>query len=148
MTFRDPLPKEFAEICSDIVTAVREVRKELGAGLVERVYRAALRAELRSMGRRVASEVPVTAEYKGLDLGEVFMIDELIDGKVVVECKALIELPPIAYAQTLTYLRLSKHPVAMLVNFNALPLGSGIHRFLNGPVAEPAEAPNAGEPAS
>jgi GxxExxY protein len=73
--------------------------------------------------------VPVA--YKGRVLSRRFRIDLLLDGKIIVEAKAVENLHPAHFAQLLTYLRLADKPLGFLINFNAIPLGEGIHRRVN-----------------
>ena len=114
-----------------VVDACGEVRRELGAGLMESVYVQCLAEELRARGIRVDLEVPVPIAYKGRTLDKRFRIDLLVEGRIVVEAKAVEDLHPMHAAQLLTYLRLSGRPLGFLVNFSAVTLGTGIHRFAN-----------------
>jgi GxxExxY protein len=114
-----------------LVDACGEVRRELGAGLMESVYVQCLAQELRDRGVAVALEVPIPIAYKGRALEKRFRVDLLIEDRIIVEAKAVEDLHPMHVAQLLTYLRLSGKPLGFLVNFNAIPLGTGIHRFVN-----------------
>lgn len=60
-----------------------------------------------------------------------YQADFIIDKKVLLELKALDSIPAVADAQVLTYLKLTKLPIALLINFNAVPLYKGIRRFVN-----------------
>ena len=119
------------ELGTTIVDCIGEVRRELGAGLVESVYLPCLVAELRARGLACEVEVPIPVIYKGTRLQKAFRIDLLVEDCVVLEAQAVEELHPAHFAQLLTYLRLSGKPLGYLVNFNAIPLGSGIHRRVN-----------------
>ena len=114
-----------------LVEACFEVRRELGAGLVESVYVECLAEELRARGVAVAVEVPLPVIYKGNALDKRFRIDLLVGDRIVVEAKAVEDLHPLHAAQLLTYLRLSGKPLGFLVNFSAVPLRTGIHRYAN-----------------
>ena len=118
-------------LARQVVDACFEVRRELGAGLVESVYVECLADELRAREIATEAEVQLPIVYKGRTLGRRFRVDLLVDGQVVVEAKAVEELHPVHTAQLLTYLRLSCRPLGFLVNFNAVPLGSGILRYAN-----------------
>lgn len=102
----DPELNALAEV---LVQLFGDVRKELGAGLVEWVYVEALSDEL---GRQVR-------------------VGLLVDGRIIIEAKAVAELHAVHFAQSLTYLRVSGRPLRFLVNFCAVPLGTGIHRRVN-----------------
>ena len=116
-------------IISDVVDACGKVRRVLGVGLLESVYREALVVELGRRGRRVESDVRVHVDYEGVRLQGYYSIDHLVDG-VVVEAKATSTLHPSAFAQTLAYIRVTNSLVGLLVNFHAVPLRTGIHRLI------------------
>ena len=109
-------------ILNDLSYVVRgsvfEVFKELGPGLFESVYVAALAQELTSRGLNVSCQVPLPVNYKGnpLDLG--FRIDVLVENELIVEIKSVDALHPVHSKQLLTYLRLSKRKLGLLINFN------------------------------
>jgi GxxExxY protein len=98
--------------------AIFTVFKELGPGLLESVYEAALAYELRSVGLQVLTQVGVPVHYKGqlLDLG--FRMDILVEGQVILEIKSIETLHDVHKKQLLTYLRLADKRVGLLVNFN------------------------------
>ena len=73
-------------------------------------------------------EIPVT--YKGMALDCAYRLDLVVSGRVAVELKSVARLEPIHSAQMLTYLRLTKYPVGLLINFNVRRLATGIHRFV------------------
>ena len=102
--------------------AIYEVHKELGPGLLESVYHAAMLIELRHVGLKAKSEVPVFPYYKGeqLDLG--FRMDILVEDVLVVELKSVEMLHDIHKKQVLNYLRISKKKLGILVNFNCVSL--------------------------
>ena len=113
---------ELNELSGVVVDAAMEVHREFGAGLLERVYEAALARELGLRGISVARQVPAPVVYKGEPLNEeAYKIDLLVEGAVVVEL-------PIHEAQLLTYLRLSRKPLGLLINFHTILLRDGNKR--------------------
>jgi GxxExxY protein len=113
-----------------VVDAAMTVHTAFGPGLLESAYLRCLVLELRSRGVRVDMEVPITIDYAGVNIGGAYRIDLLVDGEVIVEVKAVAQLLPIHQAQVMTYLRLSKRRVALLINFNVVHLKDGITRFV------------------
>jgi GxxExxY protein len=112
--------------------AAIEVHRELGPGLLESVYEMALCRELWIRQLRVERQVPVGVVYKGEELDCQIRIDVLVESSVIVEVKAVEQLAPIHRAQLLTYLKLTSHPVGLLLNFNTVLLKHGTRRILNG----------------
>ena len=121
---------ELDAVAERTLAAVKEVRRELGAGLLEDIYRLALVEELRSRGLGVETKVRIPVPYKGRPLARFYEMDVLVETWLVLELKAVDELHPIHEAQVLTYMRLARKPLGYLVNFNAIPLGTGIRRYV------------------
>jgi GxxExxY protein len=121
------------EISRRIIQAAIEVHRELGGpGLLESVYESALAWELDRNGLFVERQVTCPIHYKGVQLDHPFRIDLLVNGLVVVECKASSEHHPIFESQVLTYLRLKKLKLGLVLNFGKATLKDGIHRVVNG----------------
>ena len=114
-----------------VVDAAMKVHSVLGPGLLESAYEACLAYELRKRGLTVSVQVPLPVEYERMRLDLGYRIDLLVDDVVVVECKAATKLLPIHEAQLLSYLKLSKHRVGLLVNFHSVHLKDGIKRMMN-----------------
>ena len=130
-------------ITSEIIKAAIEVHKELGPGLLESVYQRCLAIELRDMRHNVACEVPVTISYRGAEISdEAFRVDMLVDGRAVVELKSVELVKDVHKKQLLTYLKLTRKRVGLLINFNESLLKDGITRIVNdlqeNPCADPA----------
>ena len=115
-----------------VIGAAIEVHRQLGPGLLESVYEAALCRELWLRRLRVERQVPVRVSYKGVELENQLRLDLLVNSVVVVEVKSVERLAPIHRAQLLTYLKLTGHPVGLLFNFNVELLKHGMRRILNG----------------
>lgn len=96
-----------------------EVHKELGPGLFESVYEAALIFELKTLGLVVDSQIDLPVLYKNNELGLGFRIDILVENKIVLEIKSVESLKNVHKKQILTYLRLAEKKIGYLVNFNA-----------------------------
>ena len=110
--------QELNRICYLIRGAFFEVFKELGPGLLESIYEAALIIELQSRGLRVQRQRPLPVWYKGHKLDVDFKLDLLVEDKVVIELKSVEELHPVFFKQTTSYMKLAKVKVGFLVNFN------------------------------
>lgn len=96
-----------------------EVHKELGPGLFESVYEAALIFELKSLGLAVDSQIDLPVLYKNNELGLGFRIDILVEDKIILELKSVESLKNVHKKQLLTYLGLAEKKIGYLVNFNA-----------------------------
>ena len=121
------------EISREILDAAITVHKTLGGpGILESVYRDSLVQELKLRNLKVEKEVLVPVTYKGVKVGDPLRIDILVEGRVVVECKAVEKDNPIFAVQTLTYLRLMKLHLGLLINFGRATLVEGYKRVVNG----------------
>jgi GxxExxY protein len=121
------------EISRFVVDAAIEVHRTLGGpGLLESVYTEALAYELELRGLKVERRRPVPVLYKGRRLATDLVVDLLVADRVVVECKATVNLHPVFEAQALTYLRLMDLKLALVVNFGARLVKDGIRRVVNG----------------
>ena len=121
------------EISKYIVDASIEAHRTLGGpGLLESVYQEALAWELYQCGLHVEREKPVAIIYKEQHLGSSLRLDLLVNQKVIIECKATINYNPIFETQVLTYLRLTKLKLGMVINFGEKLVKNGIHRVVNG----------------
>lgn len=111
-----------------IIGAAIEVHRELGPGLLESAYEAALAHELwlRQIQFERQKEMPV--RYKGFLIEVGYRLDFLVENQVIVEFKAVTEMHPIFEAQLITYLCLSGHRVGLLINFNVPRLKDGLIR--------------------
>jgi len=120
------------QLSSLIIKAAINVHKELGPGLLEAVYQACMVIELKKMGIKVQTEVPVEIFYNGQKVNDAgFRIDLLIDDTIIVELKSVGQVQDVHKKQLLTYLRLAKKPLGLLINFNEVLLKNGITRIIN-----------------
>ena len=88
--------------------------------------------ELTHNGFKVERQVPIEVMYKGVELGEAYRMDLLVDGKGIIEIKSVRELLPVHFKQLLTYLKLQKLRYGYLINFDVNMLKYGINRVVNG----------------
>lgn len=119
------------QITSDVVGEAIKIHRELGPGLLESVYEAVLAASLTRLGYRVARQHPVSIEYDGIAFPAAFRVDLLVDDRLIVEIKSVEQLNKVHAKQVLTYLRLMKQPVGLLLNFSGLTMKEGIRRLVN-----------------
>ncbi|ODU71404.1 MAG: Fe3+ hydroxamate ABC transporter substrate-binding protein [Novosphingobium sp. SCN 66-18] len=119
------------DVSAAVVGEAIKVHRELGPGLLESVYEVVLAAGLQRSGFKVARQVPVAIEYDGLRLEGAFRVDLLVDDRLVVEIKAVEQLTKVHAKQLLTYLRLMRQPVGLLLNFSGLTMKEGIRRLVN-----------------
>jgi len=125
------IKEEYEAIGTKIVHAAYEVHKELGPGLLESVYEYCLVKELKAQNLKVESQVRLPLTYKGEALEKEFILDILIENKIVIELKAVEEIQPIHEVQLLTYLRLADKKLGYLINFNVPLIKYGIKRRVN-----------------
>lgn len=121
------------EISKVIVDSAIEVHRELGGpGLIESVYEEAMVGELLRRGMEVGRQLPVPIIYKEKRPGVPLRLDLRVNGLVLVDDKAVAEWNPIFEAQMLTYLRLTKLKLGLVINFGEQFVKNGIHRVVNG----------------
>jgi GxxExxY protein len=120
------------QVTGQIVTGAMKVHSQLGPGLLESAYEACLAHELRREGLQVARQVELPVVYDGetIDLG--YRIDLLVEDLVVVELKCVECISPVHQAQLLSYIRLSRKNVGLLINFHVAHLRNGIKRMVDG----------------
>ena len=117
------------EITQHIIGAAIEVHKQLGPGLLESAYEECLCHELTVRNMHFERQKPIPLVYKEAKLDCGYRLDLLVEGRIVVELKAVDGLGPIHEAIILTYLKLSGHKLGLLINFNVSLLKDGIRRF-------------------
>ena len=123
---------ELNQLSSRIISAAIKIHKELGPGLLESVYKLCMLIELKKMGIKVQSEVPIQVYYLGEKIHEEgFRMDLLVEDTIIVELKSVEEVKPVHKKQLLTYLKLASKPLGLLINFNEVLLKDGITRIIN-----------------
>ena len=118
------------ELTKHIIGAAIEVHRYWGPGLVESIYENSLAVELEKRAIPFKRQLKLELNYKGVVLDEDFRLDLIIGDKVVVELKGVRELAAIFDAQLLTYMRLTKCRVGLLMDFNVPVLKDGIKRLV------------------
>jgi len=121
---------EFDDLSRAVIGCAIEVHRELGPGLLESAYEQCLAHELKLKGIPFELQKVMPVEYKGVSIDCGYRLDLLVDGKIIVELKAVAALEPIHEAQILTYLKLAKVKTGLLINFNVPLLKEGIKRFV------------------
>ena len=117
-------------LASAVIGAAIEVHRLLGPGHIESAYENALAIEFRLRGIPFGRQVVVDVFYKGENVGRD-RLDFVIDRQLIVEVKAVDSLAAIHAAQVISYLRVTKHKLALLINFNVRALKDGIRRIAN-----------------
>jgi len=124
-------------ISSKIIQAAINIHKELGPGLLESVYEQCLLIELSDMGLQTQNEVEVHVNYRGHIIeGLGYRLDLLVEDTVIVELKSVENVKNVHKKQLLTYLRLMKKELGLLINFNVPLLKDGIIRIANSAVKQ------------
>jgi len=118
------------DLTEKIIGAAIEVHNYWGPGLLESIYEKSLAHELALRGVNVKRQVRLDLKYKDLILDDEFVLDLVVEGKVVVELKVVKELAPIHEAQLITYMKLTDCKVGLLINFNVLKLKDGVRRIV------------------
>ena len=107
------------------------VHRQLGPGLIESVYEALLAASIGREGIAVERQVPLSIEVDGFIFKDAFRADLLAGGILLVEIKSVERLAPVHFKQMLTYLRLRKSPLGLLMNFGGATFREGLKRVVN-----------------
>jgi GxxExxY protein len=113
-----------------VIGAAIEVHRSLGPGLLESAYEACLAYELSLRGLQAERQIELPIHYKGQPINAAYRIDLLVNQELVLEIKAVDALHPIHEAQLLTYLKLGRWPLGLLINFNVPVLKEGIRRLI------------------
>jgi GxxExxY protein len=124
--------RDIEELARIAVDCGFRIHRDLGPGLLESVYEAILAASLHRAGLMVERQKPVLIEYDGMTLGEGFRADILIERLLIIEIKSVERMAPVHGKQLLTYLKLSKQPLGLLMNFGAATFQDGVRRVVNG----------------
>ena len=119
------------KLTSRIIGAALKVHSKLGPGLLEHTYRRCLAHELRKAALRTEEEVLLDLLYDELLVVGAYKLDLLVEGCVVIEIKATEKLHQVHHDQVITYLRIGRKPVGLLINFHADRLTNGLKRFVN-----------------
>jgi GxxExxY protein len=128
-TEAEGMETDLNRVTGSIIGAAIEVHRELGPGLLESAYQACLERELVGRGHRLDRQCGIPLVYKRKVVRQQFRLDLIVDRWVLVEIKAVKCLLPVHEAQVLSYLRLARLPLGLLINFHGPTLISGLRRF-------------------
>lgn len=120
------------ELSGVVIGACIEIHRELGPGLLESAYEECLAYEMSKAGIRFERQRPLPVRYKEVQLDCGYRLDFVIENELIVELKAVTELHPIHAAQLLTYLKLDRKSLGLLINFNVPVLNKGVKRVACG----------------
>ncbi|MFQ5675465.1 MAG: GxxExxY protein [bacterium] len=125
-----PLSEKEEVIASQIVDAAYSVHKNLGPGLLEKVYEVCFCHELSKRGLKFQRQTDIPIVYDGLSFDEGLRLDVLVEDLVICELKAKDELNPVWQAQVLSHLKLLNKRLGFLINFNVVLIKDGIKRII------------------
>ena len=128
---RVTVPDTIEALARSAVDSALAVHRALGPGLLESAYRDCLQIELASRGHQVEREQILPINYRGHTIPRAFRADLLVDRELLLELKAVETLLPVHRVQLVTYLRLLRLPLGLLINFNVPLLKDGLQRVLN-----------------
>ncbi len=125
------LSDEEEEIGRAIVNSAYKVHKELGPGLLEKIYEVCMAYELRKAGYEVKRQIDIPIVYDNMKFDEGLRLDLLVNDKVICELKAVDLVNPVWEAQIISHLKLTKLNLGYIINFNVPLIKNGIRRFRN-----------------
>ncbi|KAA3618458.1 MAG: GxxExxY protein [Calditrichaeota bacterium] len=120
----------YEKLTQEIIGACIDVHKELGLGLLESAYEACLCFELSQRQLKFRKQVKLPVKYKTVKLDCAYIIDIVVEDKVVLELKSVDNILPIHEAQLISYLKLSGIEVGLLLNFNVSVMKNGVKRLI------------------
>ena len=126
----EPISEELELIGKKIVDAAYTVHKNLGPGLLEKVYEVCFCHELSKRGLKYLRQIDIPIVYDGLAFEEGLRLDVLVEEKIICEIKAVDLINPVWDAQVLSHLKLTDKRLGYLINFNVVNIGQGIKRFV------------------
>lgn len=124
---------EIEELARIAIDCGLHLHKQLGPGLLESAYEALLAERLRRAGCTVERQKLLPIEFDGITLNDGYRVDLLVGERLIVEVKSLERLAPVHSKQLLTYIRLARQPVGLLMNFGGETFREGLRRIVNGP---------------
>jgi iron complex transport system substrate-binding protein len=119
------------EVATVTVDEAFKLHRDWGPGLIESFYRSMLARGLERRGLHVAQEIPISFHYGEELYSNIFRADLLVEDMLLVELKSVEALLPLHSKQLLTYLRVTKLPLGLLVNFGSAMFRGGVRRILN-----------------
>lgn len=119
------------ELSYKIIGCALEVYKNLGVGLLENAYEISLAYELKKLGLNVRQQIHLPLKYKEITIENAYRVDLIVENKVIIEVKSVLDIHPVFHAQLLTYLKLTNIKLGLLINFNTPLIKDGVHRIVN-----------------
>lgn len=129
MSFK-PLSNKEEELAKKVVDSAYTIHKELGPGLLEKVYEVCFCHELSKRGIEFKRQIPVPIIYDGVEFNEGLRLDVLIEDTIICELKAIDKINPVWEAQILSHLKLTNKRLGFLINFNVTLIKKGIKRYV------------------
>lgn len=123
--------KDIDEVSRDVIGLAMSIHRDLGPGLMESVYKTVLAGAIIRMGYSVARQKPIDISYDGMEFAGAFRVDILVDNRLVLEIKSVDQITSAHAKQLLTYLRLLRQPVGLILNFSGATMKEGIRRLVN-----------------
>jgi GxxExxY protein len=122
--------RDIDEISGEVLDVALRLHRDIGPGLLESVYEALLAARLQASGLLVERQKAIDAEFEAIRFEAAFCADLVVERRLLVELKSVERLAPVHSKQLLTYLRLMKQPVGLLLNFGGATLKEGVRRII------------------
>jgi GxxExxY protein len=119
------------ELAKIVVDVCFKMHIQYGPGLLESVYEQILCYELKKLDFDVKRQVPISLKHEDLFIKIAFRADLIINDKLLIELKAVDDMPKVYYKKTVTYLKLTNIKLALLINFCVPYIKDGIHRIAN-----------------
>lgn len=120
------------EVSRIVVNAAMKIHSHLGPGLLESAYEACLVHELAKSGMKSQTQLAMPLHYDGVNLDVGYRLDVLVAELVIVEVKCVDAITPVHKAQLMSYLKLAKKNLGLILNFNEVQLKDGIKRIVMG----------------
>ena len=124
------LSKKEEDMAKEIVDAAFCVHKNLGPGLLEKIYEACFCHELSKRGLKSQRQIEVPIIYDGIRFNEGLRLDVLVENLIICELKAVENMNPVWEAQVISHLKLAKKRLGFLINFNVKYIKDGIKRLI------------------
>lgn len=126
----DKIPEDIERIAKLIVESAYTVHKNLGPGLLEKIYEICFCHELDKRGLKYKRQIDIPIIYDNLTFDEGLRLDVLVEDKIICEIKAVDQVNPVWEAQILSHLKLTGKRLGFLINFNVVNIGNGIKRYI------------------
>ncbi|VVT13711.1 GxxExxY protein [Erythrobacter sp. EC-HK427] len=123
--------RQIDDLSGIVVDHAVRIHKGLGPGLLESVYETVLSASLARDGLKIDRQKPIGIDFDGLHFEAAFRVDIVVEDQLLIEIKSVEKLSNLHAKQLLTYLRLTKQPVGLLLNFSGETMKEGIRRVVN-----------------